>query len=177
MIGLCVSTVCLILFFVPLEMERERGKFVFSEVLILMLAIFSLLSTYFTVDRFLRALRYIQYPPPYWVEDPPTVLFELYFFLTFLPLVVTTFLFLSVYVYQRRILQVGGGIVAIDICRILIYILVVEVIFWFLASPPIANINSTWEQDIPLVLIFFIVGTFISFVVNVLRVKGPKITR
>jgi len=99
-----MSVISFILFFGPLQNDRKNGRFTSSEIAILLLATSSLISTYFTLEKFLQALNYIQYSP-YEISPSPTTIFRLYFELTFLPLVVTTIIFLVVCLNQKKTFQ------------------------------------------------------------------------
>lgn len=102
--GLLLSILALILYFSPLtRTQRKEGDFKSSELTILVIAISLAISTYFTVDLFIQALNYIQNPPPYWIEDSPTEIAELFFIGTFIPLLATSIILLLAHFSQKRI--------------------------------------------------------------------------
>lgn len=99
--GLFISAIALIVYFGLLSSQRRKGVFVHSELVILALAVITVISTYFAAVSYVSLLNYLQNPPPYQSPDSPTIMLELYFRLTYLPLAVTMIFLLLVYFSQK----------------------------------------------------------------------------
>ena len=101
MYGLFISILAVIVYFGLLPKQLRKGVFIPSELVILALTVVTLISTYLAAEAYIHTLNFILNPPPYIVEDPPTFTFEPYFWLSYLPLVVTTIFLLLAYFGQK----------------------------------------------------------------------------
>jgi hypothetical protein len=99
--GLFISALAVIVYFGLLAKQRRNGVLVPSEIVILALAVITLISTYLAADLYVSLLNYLQNPPPYRIPDSHTMIFEVYFRLTCLPLFITTIFLLLAYIGQR----------------------------------------------------------------------------